>query len=55
MKICYRDDLGTVVLEVNMDDTTGISFDGQYAYFVDFANRDYRIATKDIIWIGEEQ
>lgn len=53
MKICYRDELGIVVREIDMANTTGVGFDGQYAYFNDCEGNDYRISTKDIILIGE--
>lgn len=53
MKICYRDELGIVVREIDMANTTGVGFDGQYAYFNDCEGNDYRISTKDIVLIGE--
>jgi len=53
MKICYRDELGLVVREIDLANTTGISFDGMYAYFNDPEGTDYRISTKDIVLIGE--
>lgn len=53
MKICYRDELGLVVREIDMTNTTGVGFDGQYAYFNDTEGNDYRISTKDIVLIGE--
>lgn len=54
MKICYRDDIGLVSVEIDMANTTGVGFDGQYAYFNDVEGVDYRVATKDIVWIGQE-
>ena len=55
MKICYRDEIGIVEVEIDLCNTTGVGFDGQYAYFNDPEGRDYRVATKDIIWIGKEE
>ena len=55
MKICFRDDLGLVTMDVDMDNTAGVGFDGQYAYFNDVYGRDYRIPVKDIVMIGKEE
>lgn len=55
MQICYRDELGLVTVEVNMADTAGVGFDGQYAYFNDTENRDYRIPITDIVLIGNAE
>lgn len=52
MKICYRDELGPVIVEI--DTAFVISFDGQYAYFNDTEGRDYRVNVKDIVMIGKE-
>jgi len=55
MKICYRDEIGLVEVEVDLCNTTGVGFDGQYAYFNDPEGNDYRIETKNIVWIGKEE
>ena len=55
MKICYRDEIGLVVVEIDMDNTTGVGFDGQYAYFNDVEGVDYRVSIRDIVWIGREE
>lgn len=52
MKICYRDEIGLVVLEVDMNRTTGVGFDGENAYFTDTEGNDYKIKAKDIVLIG---
>lgn len=54
MKICYRDEIGIVQVVIDLD-RNGIGFDGQYAYFNDLEGQDYRVPTKDIIWIGKEE
>ena len=54
MKITYRDDIGLVTIEIDMCNTSGVGFDGRYAYFSDVEGVDYRVETKNIVWIGEE-
>lgn len=55
MQICFRDELGLVSVEIDMTNTTGVGFDGQYAYFNDTEGNDYRISTKDIVLIGRTE
>ena len=55
MKICFRDEIGLVSVEIDMDRTTGVGFDGQHAYFTDTDGRDYKIETKDIVLIGRTE
>lgn len=52
MQICFRDDIGLLTVNIDMDKTTGVGFDGQYAYFTDTDGTDYKISTKDIVLIG---
>lgn len=54
MKICYRDDIGLVVVEIDLENTAGIAFDGHSAYFTDTEGNDYKVNTKDIVMIGKE-
>ena len=54
MKICYRDDIGLVSVTIDTRNTTGIGFDGRYAYFSDVEGVDYLVETKNIVWIGVE-
>ena len=55
MKICYRDGIGLVTVEIDMANTTGVGFDGQYAYFTDAEGVDYRVSIQDVVWIGKEE
>ena len=52
MQICYRDELGLVVDEIDMDRTTGVGFDGEHAFFTDVNGIDHQISTRDIVLIG---
>lgn len=53
MKICYRDNNGTVSVSISPD--YPITFDGRYAYFSDITDRDYRIPVSDIVKIAQEE
>lgn len=55
MQICYRDDLGLVVVEVDTNSTNGVGFDGKHAYFTDTEGRDYRIDVDQIVLIGKAE
>ena len=55
MQICYRDDIGLVVVEIDMDATAGVGFDGRYAYFTDTEGRDYRVPVDQIVLIGKAE
>lgn len=55
MQICFRDELGLVSVEIDMDNTTGVGFDGENAYFTDTAGNDYKIKTKNIVLIGRTE
>lgn len=55
MQICFRDDLGLVVVDLDMNHTTGVGFDGEHAYFTDTDGNDYKISTKDIVLIGNAE
>lgn len=52
MQIAYRDEIGLVVVDLDMDRTTGVGFDGAYVYFTDTDGRDYKVSAKDIVLIG---
>lgn len=52
MRICYRDEIGTVTVSVDPD--YPITFNGGFAYFTDAAGRDYKIPVTDIFMIGQE-
>ena len=52
MRICYRDSIGVVTVEI--DTTDGISFDGEYAYFTDANGKDCKVSTRNIIQINQE-
>ena len=54
MKITYRDDIGLVTVEIDTYNTSGVGFDGRYAYFSDVVGVDYRVEVKNIVWIGME-
>ena len=53
MSICFHDELGIVVVRIDMTHTTGVAFDGKYAYFTDIDGRDYKIEAKQIVLIGD--
>lgn len=55
MSICYRDEFGLVVVQIDMINTTGVSFDGQFAYFTDTDGNDYKIDQKNIVLIGNAE
>ena len=55
MIICYRDDIGLVTDEIDMTNTAGVGFDGEYAYFTDANGTDHKILIKNIVMIGKEQ
>lgn len=55
MQICFRDEIGLVSVDIDMNSTTGVGFDGQYAYFTDTDGRDYKVSTKDIVLIGRTE
>lgn len=54
MIICYRDDLGLVTDEIDMTNTAGVAFDGEYAYFTDVNGIDRKVAIRNIVMIGKE-
>lgn len=54
MIICYRDEIGLVTYEIDMVNTTGVAFDGEYAYFTDTNGTDHKIPTRTIVMIGQE-
>ena len=54
MIICYRDDIGLVTDEVDMTNTAGVAFDGEYAYFTDTNGNDRKVSTRNIVMIGQE-
>ena len=54
MIICYRDDIGLVTEEIDMTNTTGVAFDGEYAYFTDIEGTDHKVSTRNIVMIGQE-
>ena len=52
--ICYRDDIGLVTDEIDMTNTAGVAFDGEYAYFTDVNGIDRKVAVRNIVMIGKE-
>ena len=54
MIICYRDDLGLVTDEIDMTNTAGVAFDGEYAYFTDVNGTDRKVAIRNLVMIGKE-
>ena len=53
MGICFHDELGIVVVKIDTAHTTGVAFDGRFAYFTDIDGRDYKIEAKNIVLIGD--
>lgn len=51
MVICYRDNIGIVVTEL---ESNWIDCDGQYAYFTDRSGKDYKIPLSNIVSIKAE-
>ena len=54
MIVCFRDDIGLLTVKVDMTNTAGISFDGNYAYFTDTNGKEYKVSNKNIVMIGKE-
>jgi len=51
MKLTYSDGLGLATVEI---DESGITCDGEYAFFADTEDRDYRIPLHNVFSIVNE-
>ena len=52
MLVAYSDDLGIVT--VQMDDTYGLQFDGDKAYFTDTGGKDYNLPISQLVSVSKD-